>query len=355
MTFAKPQALLLLVAVALLWLPRRQPRVVLAFNLLEAMPPLRRRWLRHLPFFLLTAVLVLLIVLAAEPTGGSQELYTVQEARNILLLIDTSASMEGAPIRTVKAVAEAFIRRRPPDDRIGIVLFSDVASGGILTRNHRGLIKELRRQEGIGISGTQLGLGLLKCLASFIEDEVETVLWRDRTLSMAQREQRFQHALAETARLARHLRHRQPGPFTLHLPEIPDPRQLGRGKVLIILSDAKVQLAPAAEYIDHVQVLHLFEQWGFEHLYFISVDALPEHLQPLFQRHPFWRFFRLRSLTDAAQLAQVYAEIDRLERTPSRVEGRLVPRPLFLYGLPGLLLVPLALLLQRWPPFRSEG
>jgi hypothetical protein len=42
----------------------------------------------------------------------------------------------------------------------------------------------------------------------------------------------------------------------------------------------------------------------FEHLYFISVDTLPTHLTPLFQRQPSWRFFRIRSVADRQQLAQ---------------------------------------------------
>jgi hypothetical protein len=289
----------------------------------------------------------------AEPMGGMQELHTVQEARKILLLLDASSSMEGAPIQVVKSVAEAFIRQRPDSDSIGVVLFSDEASGGIMTRNHEGLIKELHMQEGISISGTQLGVGLFKCLASFIEDEVETALWKNRALPEAQRQQRFQHALDEVARLGRHLLQKTRGEFIFHLPDLPDQHQLGKGKVLIILTDARVQLANAAEEImDHLQLLRLYEQLGFERLYFISVDALPTHLTPFFQRQQGWRFFHIRSVADRQQLAQVYAEIDRLETTPSRLEVRLVPRELYLYGLPGLFLVPLALLLRLLTPFR---
>jgi hypothetical protein len=298
--------------------------------------------------------MILLIAVLAEPMGGTEELYTVREARKILLLIDTSASMEGTPIQVAKSVAEAFIRQRPASDSIGVVLFSDSASGGIMTRNHRGLIKELRMQEGISISGTQLGVGLFKCLASFIEDEVETALWKDRALPETVRQQRFQYALDEIARLGRHLLRKASGEFVLHLPNLPDQRRLGKGKVLIILSDARVRLERASEeIIDHLQVLRLYEKLGFERLYFISVDTLPQHLEPFFQRHPFWRFFHIRSIAERQQLAQAYAEIDRLETTPSRLEVRTVPQTLYLYGLPGLLLVPLALTLRLFLPFRS--
>jgi hypothetical protein len=206
----------------------------------------------------------------------------------------------------------------------------------------------------MSISGTQLGLGLFKCLSSFIEDEVETALWQDRTLPAVQLQQRFQRALDDIARLGRHLIDKTTGEFVLRLPEIPDQRQLGKGKVLIILSDARVRLERGdEEMIDHMQVLRLLEKLGFTRLYFISVDTLPEHLQPLFQRHPFWRFFHVRSLSDRQQLAQIYSQIDHLETTPSRVEMRLVSRPLYQYGLPGLLLVPLALILRLFTPFRS--
>lgn len=354
MSFAAPLAFSLLALLLLLYLPRRRPRFALAFNLPAGLrlPPLP--WYRHLPALLLSAVLVLLIALAAEPTGGTHESYTVREARKILLLIDASSSMEGAPMRAAKSVAETFIRQRPETDSIGIVLFSDVASGGILTQNHTGLIKELRMQEGISISGTQLGLGLFKSLSSFIEDEVETALWKDRGVPEAQRQQRFQRALEEIARLGRHVLDRSSGEFVLRLPDIPDQRQLGKGKVLVILTDARVRLERGAEeVIDHVQMFRLFDKFGFTRLYFISVDTLPGHLEPLFQRHPFWRFYHIRSLADRQQLAQIYSEIDRLETTPSRVEARVVSRTLYLYGLPGLFLVPLALFLRLCMPFRS--
>ena len=353
-SFAQPLTFSLLALLLLLLLPRRRPQHYLAFNMPTATRLPRPAWYRRFPALLLSAFMVLLVGLSAEPMGGMQEVYTVQEARKILLLIDASASMEGAPMRAAKAVAEAFIENRPDSDSIGIVLFSDVASGGIMTRNHRGVIKELRLQEGITISGTQLGVGLFKSLASFIEDDVETALWRNRTLPEAERERRFQYALEEIARLGRHLLHKASGEFVLHLPEIPDQRQLGKGKVLIILSDARVRLERAAEeIIDHLQVLRLYDQLGFERLYFISIDTLPEHLEPLFRHHPSWRFMRLRSIADRQQLTQAYAEIDRLETTPSRLEVRSVPRQIYLYGLPGLLLVPLALLLRLCMPFRS--
>ncbi len=354
MSFAHPIAFSLLILPVLLVLPGRRPRHYLAFNVPVMSHLPRPPWYRHLPAVLLTALLVLLIGVMAEPTGGTNELYTVQESRKILLLIDTSSSMEGKPIRVAKSVAESFIQQRPDSDSIGVVLFSDVASGGILTRNHRGLVKELHMQEGISISGTQLGVGLFKCLASFIEDEVETALWQDRSLPEAQRQQRFQHALDEIGRLGRHLLRKNTGEFVLHLTEIPDQRQLGKGKVVIILSDARVRLEHAAEeIIDHVQVLRLYEHFSFERLYFISVDTLPSRLQSFFQRHSSWRFFHIRNVADRQQLAQAYAEIDRLETTPSRLEVRTVPRALYLYALPGLLLVPLALTLRLFLPFRS--
>jgi hypothetical protein len=353
-SFAHPLAFSLLALVALLFLPRRRPQHYLAFNVPTTANLPQAPWYRSLPATLLTAFMMLLIGLVAEPMGGTEELYTVQEARKILLLIDTSSSMEGRPIRAAKSVAEAFIRQRPASDSIGVVLFSDVASGGIMTHNHHGLIKELRMQEGISISGTQLGVGLFKCLASFIEDEVETALWKDRTLPETLRQQRFQHALDEIGRLGRHLLHRGTGEFVLRLPDIPDQRQLGKSRVLIILSDARVRLENTAEeIIDHLQVLRLYEKLSFERLYFISVDTLPKHLEPFFQRHPFWRFFHVRSVADHQQLAQAYAEIDRLETTPSRLQVRTIPRALYVYGLPGLFLVPLALILRLLLPFRS--
>ena len=105
--------------------------------------------------------------------------------------------------------------------------------------------------------------------------------------------------------------------------------------------------------MDHRQVLNLYETMGFERLYFISVDALPAHLIPVFDRHPAWRFLRIRHMADHHQLAQAYAEIDRLERVNSHRESRTLSRRLYPYGAPALLLLPLALALQLLPCFRS--
>ena len=298
--------------------------------------------------------LVGLILLMAEPKHGTQVVTTVQEGRKILLLIDASSSMEGAALQSAKAVAETFIRQRPPSDSIGVVLFNDTASGGIMSRNHTGLIRELRHQEGVRISGTQLGLGLFKGLASFMEDEVETALWQHHNISGEKRQRYFQQTHDEIDRLGRHLMNKAKGEFILRLPMVSETQRLGRGKVLIVLSDARVQLSHAwQEVIDHRDAFQLYDNMGFERLYFISVEALPKEVVQIFQRHTHWRFFRIHNMADRQRLAQIYDDIDRIEQPRNHIEVRTIPKALYRYGYPLLILVPIAIVLRILPPFRS--
>lgn len=58
-------------------------------------------------------------LLQAEPLGATQE------PVGIVLVIDVSGSMEGAPIEAAKAAAKAFITQKRPGDFIALVTFSD--------------------------------------------------------------------------------------------------------------------------------------------------------------------------------------------------------------------------------------
>ena len=220
MSFTYPYAFGLLALLSLLGWPRRQARATLTGNLPAHPIPRSRLGGHSVSYAILTLFMTALVALITDPTQGIHTFNTVEEGRNIMMLIDTSSSMEGEPIRTIKSVATDFIRQRATSDRIGVILFNDVASGGIMTRNHRGLIKELERQTGVSMSGTQLGVGLFKSLASFIEDAVETAVWASPELDAGQRQHRIQLAADEIERLRRHLRQPDGGEFRLQLPDI---------------------------------------------------------------------------------------------------------------------------------------
>lgn len=347
-SFGNPAALALLAAVLLLALPRRAGggrRHYVVFNLPRAVarglpaPPRRRR----LPSDLLLVFLAVLAVVMAEPRLGTVEEYVVQESKTIVQEIDTSGSMLGTPIKNVQAVAEEFIRERPREDRLGLITFDDVAMGGIPTTNHDGLVKELRAIKILPGRGTQVGIGLFKALESFIEDDVEARLAADRTLDVPAREAKFRELRHELEVFATHLLKREAGDFMPQLPGVTDPRGVGRGKVLVVLTDADfLEPDSAEERINYVRVLEYLERFGLRRLYMLSPSlGQPKELTEVFRRNDGWRFYRF-STSDHAKLREMFREINRLETAPTLVAFKTEHRDITPWFAPALALVLLA-------------
>lgn len=347
-SFGNPAALALLAVVLLQALPRRArgaPRHYVVFNLPRAVArglPAPPR-LRRLPSYLLLVFLAVLVLAIAEPRLGTTEEYLVQESKTIVQQIDTSGSMLGTPIKNVQAVAEEFIRERPKEDRLGLIAFDDVAMGGIPTTNHDGLIKELRAIKIIPGRGTQVGIGLFKALESFIEEDVEARLAEDRTLDVPAREAKFREMRRELEVFASHLLRREAGDFMPQLHGVADPRAVGRGKVLIVLTDADF-LAPDSpeERINYVRVLEYFERFGLTRLYMLSPAlGLPKELTEVFRRNEGWRFYQF-STRDHDRLREMFHEISRIEKAPTLVAFKTEHRDITLWFAPSLGLVLLA-------------
>ena len=136
MTFLWPQALWLLLAlpvcvIAYRWLLRRRKAafryasVALVREAAGAGP----RWRRHVPPALLLAAIALATVAIARPFAA---ITLPSQVQTIVLAIDVSGSMRArdvSPDRITAAqeAAKAFIERRPPNSRIGLVSFSGSA------------------------------------------------------------------------------------------------------------------------------------------------------------------------------------------------------------------------------------
>ena len=111
----------------------------------------------------------LLLIALARPVWVEPPLEQSKPARDLLLAIDISQSMEakdylgrdGQPVdrlTAVKQVVQDFIDRRP-DDRLGLTLFGDGAfAQAPLTLDH-GSLKLLLDQAGIGMAGPSTAIG----------------------------------------------------------------------------------------------------------------------------------------------------------------------------------------------------
>ena len=369
--FEHPAALLLaLPLVALVWWPRRRPLPYLAMSLppalrLRAPAVAGQRRLTRLPLYCLHGFLVILLIVMSEPYLGSVETHEVEEARSILVLLDTSASMiqTGLLKRVVMGFLVPFISERPEGDRLAVARFDSDASGGIFTRNHDGVVMEITRRSVVqqfdvardmamlSTKGTQLGVGLFKALASFVEDEVERRVAEAR-LDVAAQDAIYRDLQDVLGRFLGHFQRKSKDEFGLELPLVESPADIGAGKSMIVVTDGQLlESSSEATRVDYLNILEYYEQLGFRHLYFVSLKSHPAQLNPLLGRNPNWRAYTWDQTR--AGLSSIFTriaqDIDTSARGRSIVATEVTRQPVVHWFLPGLLLLPLSvgLLLHR--------
>ena len=192
MMLATPMALLaltLLPILAFLYM-RREKRFGGLFPAVDPARPAaggagKTIWLRHAGFVMRLLALGLIIYAMARPQSGRDPAKRSTEALDIILVVDTSGSMEArdflvggkTPTRlaVVKEVMKRFVQDRP-DDRIGIVVFGTEAfTQSPLTLDHDALFQYLDAIE-IGMAGesTAIGDGLATAVARFKDIEAKS-------------------------------------------------------------------------------------------------------------------------------------------------------------------------------------
>ena len=362
--FEHPAAFLLaLPLIALAWWPRRRPIPYLAVSV----PPAVRarvgaaagqRRLTRLPLYCLYGFLAVLLVVMSEPYLGTVETHEVEEARSILVLLDTSASMiqTGLLKRVVTGFLVPFIAERPEDDRLAVARFDSDASGGIFTRNHDGVIMEITRRSVVqqfdvardlailSTKGTQLGVGLFKALASFVEDEVERRVAEAR-LEVPMQDGIYRELQDVLSRFLGYFQSKSEDEFRLEIPLVESLADIGTGKSMIVVTDGQLlESSSEATRVDYLRILEYYEQSGFRHLYFVSLKSHPAQLNPLLGRNPGWRAYTwdqthagLRNI-----FAQIARDIDTSARGRSVVATEVTRQPVTHWFLPGLLLLPLS-------------
>ena len=362
--------LLALPLIALAWWPRRRPLPYLAVSIpaavrARAAAVAGQRRLTRLPLYCLYGFLAVLLVVMSEPYLGTVETHEVEEARSILVLLDTSASMiqTGLLKRVVTGFLVPFIAERPEADRLAVARFDSDASGGIFTRNHDGVIMEITRRSIVqqfdvardlamlSTKGTQLGIGLFKALASFVEDEVERRVAEARLDVPAQ--DGVYHDLQDVlGRFLGYFRSKSKDEFRLEIPLVDSLAEVGAGKSMIIVTDGQLlESNSAATLVDYLKILEYYEQLGFRHLYVVSLKSHPAQLNPLLGRNPGWRAYTWDQTRSGlgSIFAQIARDIDTSARGRSIVATEVTRQPVVHWFLPGLLLLPLSvgLLLHR--------
>ena len=356
--------LLALPLLALAWWPRRRPLPYLAVSVpaairARAASAAGQRRLTRLPLYCLYGFLAILLVVMSEPYLGTVETHEVEEARSILVLLDTSASMiqTGLLKRVVTGFLVPFIAERPEADRLAVARFDSDASGGIFTRNHDGVIMEITRRSIVqqfdvtrdlamlSTKGTQLGIGLFKALASFVEDEVERRVAEARLDVPAQ--DGVYHDLQDVlGRFLGYFRSKSKDEFRLEIPLVDTLAEVGAGKSLILVTDGQfLESNSEATLVDYLKILEYYEQLGFRHLYFVSLKSHPAQLNPLLGRNLGWRAYTWDQTRSGlgSIFAQIARDIDASARGRSIVATEVTRQPVVHWFLPGLVLLPLGI------------
>ena len=136
--------------------------------------------LRHLPELLRLAAMCLLVVCIARPRSSSQSERVDTEGIDIMLAMDVSTSMlardfEPDRINAAKDIAMEFIAQRP-SDRMGIVVFAGESYTQCpLTTDRATLINLMKElQTGLIDDGTAIGNGLATAVARLTDSDAKS-------------------------------------------------------------------------------------------------------------------------------------------------------------------------------------
>ncbi len=139
-----------------------------------------RYWLRHAPFVLRVAAVVLMIVALARPQDVEEQSRTNAEGIDIMLAIDISSSMlardfQPDRLTAAKEVAAEFIADRY-GDRIGLALFAGESFTQSPLTTDKGTLQTLlmRLRSGIIEDGTAIGNGLATAITRLRESDAKS-------------------------------------------------------------------------------------------------------------------------------------------------------------------------------------
>lgn len=170
--FANPGYLYLLLIIPLLagwavWRDRDRKNT-LRFSSFSILPPQRRflGWMRFLPLLLRLLSVGLIVVALARPQSFSKEENATTEGIDIMMSLDVSGSMQARDfspnrLEAAKKLGMHFVSGRP-NDRMGLVIFArDAYTMCPLTVDHATLLNQLNSvQMGMIDDGTAIGSGL---------------------------------------------------------------------------------------------------------------------------------------------------------------------------------------------------
>ena len=253
-------------------------------------------WIRHIPFVLQEAALVLLVIAIARPRSSTQVEKVDTEGIDIVFAMDVSTSMlarDFTPDRlsAAKDIAIEFISQRPTD-RMGIVVFAGESYTQCpLTTDRATLINLMKEvQTDLIEDGTAIGNGLATAVARMKDSDAKS-------------------------------------------------------RVIILLTDGVNNMGE----IDPSMASEIATPWGVE------LRNIPVEIdEPLLQNIADGTGGKYFRATDNTKLAEIYAEIGQMEKTRTTVDSFPVYKDLYHgYALAALICLLagllIAIVLRRLP------
>ncbi len=275
--------------------------------------------LRHLPFVLRIAAISLIIIAIARPRSSSDVEKVNTEGIDIVLAMDVSTSMLARDfkpdrISAAKDIAVEFIAQRPTD-RMGIVVFAGESYTQCpLTTDRATLINLMKEvQTGLIEDGTAIGNGLATAVARMMDSDAPSRVVILLTDGVNNRGAVAPLTAAEIAK--------------------------SYGIRVYTIGVGANGMAPYP----------VMTQWGVE-VQNMQVE-IDEDLLKQIAENTGGRYFRA---TDNTKLAEIYAEIGKMEKTRTSVDSFPVYKDLFTgYAIAALvcllLEVLLGVILRRMP------
>lgn len=246
-----------------------------------------RFYLRHIPFLLRCFVVALVIVVIARPQSSEDKSNVNSEGIDVVMSLDISSSMlarDFQPDRfsAAKDITAKFIVERP-SDRIGLVVFAGEAFTQVpLTTDHTTLVNMLHQvQMGVIEDGTAIGNGLATAVNRLKESDA-------------------------------------PSKVVILLTDgVNNSGQIDPATAATIAADLGVRVYTIGVGTEGVAPYPAYDAWG--NLVFQQAKVeIDEELMKQIAQTTGGRYFRA---TDNTKLAEIYAEINKLEKAKVEVEN----------------------------------
>ena len=270
--------------------------------------------LRHLPFLLRTFALVMIVIAIARPRSSTEMERIDTEGIDIVLAMDVSTSMLARDltpdrINASKDIAIEFISQRP-SDRMGIVVFAGESFTQCpLTTDRATLINLMKEiQTDLIEDGTAIGNGLATAVARMKDSDAKSRVVILLTDGVNNRGEISPQMAAEIAKTY--------------------------GIRVYTIGVGKEGMAPYP----------VMTPWGVE-VQNVKVE-IDEKLRAEIAESTGGRYFRA---TDTTKLAEIYSEINKMEKARTTVDSFPVYKELFgLYALLALLALLLEFFIDRF-------